>query len=68
MVVVEVTSVIEVDTDEAVADEYEEGGSRLSTGGDISAGLCFRKRDMKPFNPGPAEAGGLETGGGDILK
>ena len=62
------TSVIVVDTDDAVAEEYEDGGSRLSAGGDRSTGLCFRNRDMKPFNPGPAEAGGLETGGGEILN
>lgn len=43
-------------------------GSRLSLGESNSEVLCFRKRDMKPLRPGPAEAGGEATDGGEILK
>ena len=43
-------------------------GSRLSLEDSNSEVLCFRKRDIKPFKPGPAEAGGEATEGGDILE
>ena len=43
-------------------------GSRLSLEDSNSEVLCFRKRDMKPLRPGPAEAGGEATDGGEILK
>jgi hypothetical protein len=56
-----------IKVDEGVV-EFDIVWSRLSLGAGESMGLCFLKRDMKPFNPGPAEAGGLATGGGEILK
>lgn len=55
-----------VDEEDIVA-EGDDGISRLSADVGISVGLCLRKRDMKPFKPGPEE-GGLATGGGEILN
>ena len=46
---------------EVVADE---GCARRSCTGAGSACRCLRNRDMKPFKPGPAEAGGLGRGAG----
>lgn len=55
-----------VSVDETVV-EGDKVCSRFSLTADTSDVLCFRKRDIKPFKPGPAEAGGEATDGGDIF-